>query len=290
MQKWYTTTFILAWFLMAVSSLNILIVVLRPGFAIRHDTVSSYIAGHTDGARMLVVCLTMTTWSVLATHLLEYQIQEACGQDTEWAASLVVIASLSITLTLCVPGGKFYVAAVRAVTDVSPMTCSEDFSEDPTILVTEQAHENEDTVNEDQVAVHEVGPPKHSSNETNSDCPAIELQCYSARHSQPSGLGLQDNVMDDSESANQLKMLSSHQIGSEKLTQQVRLLLPPPDGFFADGHSLEKADSITGRAYRYQAPYGCADACLRVWRLNLSHVSIVGRARHHHEGCWSEDG
>jgi len=118
---WYFVCYILAWCMACLSSMIVAVIVLRGGTAMRHDTVSSFISGHSDGSRMLVVCLTMTTWAVLTVHLMEYEIRRLCGSNTGWASVMTIIAHLGFTLTFCIPGGKYYVTAVRANNDIRHM-------------------------------------------------------------------------------------------------------------------------------------------------------------------------
>jgi hypothetical protein len=129
--------------------------------SVRHDTISSYISGSTDGARMLVVTLTMITMSVMGLHVLEFQHRSVCHNEPLYAEILEVVASVAFTFTMCIPGGKHYVATVHA------MMQSEDFAERLLDLSSELKDDMDDSVD------HTASP--HAAGEDKSEDKTITL-------------------------------------------------------------------------------------------------------------------
>lgn len=108
----------------------------------KHDTVSSYLASYSHGARMLTVLVTMTSLLLFAMDYLDFQnrtvVREAykyksylqpgvadcldvfskyysadsAKTDAMWILQL--LASLMLPLTMMIPGGKYFIASREA--------------------------------------------------------------------------------------------------------------------------------------------------------------------------------
>jgi len=184
----------------------------------RHDTVSSYLAGHTDGARVLVICLTMTTWAVLAVDLLEFQIVSFCAGSAEsWVSTLEILGCMALTLTFCVPGGKFYVVAVRAYLELSNTGSTPSGSRRVPLYgsmfdMDSVVHAGEPDLPSDDVRRSPTGSAAISL----APVPIEVICAYGDDQTIPA--------------------LGYHQAQARQ-SLRVRMLLPPEDAFFADGHS-----------------------------------------------------
>ena len=92
--RWYLVTFLCAWFAALINVVIVVYVVCRTSIPMRHDTISSFIAGHSDASRALVTSLTMTTMAVLGCHLLEWEHRRICHDTTYWASALCIVGSI----------------------------------------------------------------------------------------------------------------------------------------------------------------------------------------------------
>ena len=134
---WFSLSYVLAVVFLCLDAVVLLVVLFRAGIPMRHDTISSYMGSGADGARLLIVMVAMTTWAVMAVHFQLWQQRTPCkigcsysitdipglpgarlgahdcqDDNTMWANVLTVVSSLILVLTLTVPGGKYYEAAV----------------------------------------------------------------------------------------------------------------------------------------------------------------------------------
>jgi len=230
---WYLTTWIIAWVLSTINFMIIFTIIFRRTIPMRHDTISSYLGSGTDGARLLAVTVTMSTMAVLAVHLLEFEHRSMCGSvaNSTWACVLTIVANVSLVVTLVVPGGKYYVAAVKANADVRSQVHQISIN---TVRAVQQDRDSWQWK-------YSLQPEKDQLYDTISI-----LETPLTIENPPLVTG---NPLSPASTEIPADIVKELEDECDRLRQQIRFLLPADDQYLADGHLIRLGGDLKDLLY-----------------------------------------